>query len=74
MPRVLIATSNPGKLHDFAAAALPHGIEIASLSNFASLPEVNEDGDTFEANAQTIFDQAENRLHVQKSILNWLVS
>ena len=29
---------------------------------------------TFEANAQTIFDQAENRLHVQKAILNWIVS
>jgi ornithine carbamoyltransferase len=29
---------------------------------------------TFEANAQTIFDEAENRLHVQKAILNWLVS
>jgi ornithine carbamoyltransferase len=29
---------------------------------------------TFEANAQTIFDEAENRLHVQKSILSWLVS
>lgn len=29
---------------------------------------------TFEANAQTIFDQAENRLHVQKAILNWVVS
>jgi len=29
---------------------------------------------TFEANAQTIFDQAENRLHAQKSILNWIVS
>ena len=29
---------------------------------------------TFEANAQTIFDQAENRLHVQKAILSWLVS
>jgi ornithine carbamoyltransferase len=28
---------------------------------------------TFEAHAQTIFDQAENRLHVQKSILNWVV-
>ena len=28
---------------------------------------------TFEANAQTIFDQAENRLHVQKAILNWIV-
>lgn len=32
------------------------------------------DDATFEANAQTIFDQAENRLHVQKSILNWAVS
>lgn len=32
------------------------------------------DEETFEANAQTIFDEAENRLHVQKSILNWAAS
>jgi ornithine carbamoyltransferase len=32
------------------------------------------DEETFEANAQTIFDQAENRLHVQKSILSWTVT
>ena len=31
------------------------------------------DEGTFEANAQTIFDQAENRLHVQKAILAWIV-
>jgi ornithine carbamoyltransferase len=31
------------------------------------------DADMFEANAQTIFDQAENRLHVQKAILSWAV-
>ena len=29
---------------------------------------------TFEAHAGTIFDQAENRLHVQKAILEWIVS
>jgi ornithine carbamoyltransferase len=31
------------------------------------------DGKTFEANAETIFDEAENRLHVQKAILKWAV-
>jgi ornithine carbamoyltransferase len=32
------------------------------------------DAETFEAHAQTIFDQSENRLHVQKAVLNWLVA
>jgi ornithine carbamoyltransferase len=32
------------------------------------------DEETFEANAATIFMQAENRLHVQKAILNWAVA
>jgi ornithine carbamoyltransferase len=32
------------------------------------------DEETFEANAETIFDQAENRLHAQKAILKWIVS
>ena len=31
------------------------------------------DDKTFEAHAQTIFDQAENRLHVQKAILDWVI-
>ena len=33
----------------------------------------NVDDATFEANADLIFTQAENRLHVQKAILQWLV-
>jgi ornithine carbamoyltransferase len=32
------------------------------------------DAETFEAHADTIFTQAENRLHVQKAVLNWVVS
>jgi XTP/dITP diphosphohydrolase len=57
MKRVLIATSNPGKIRDFAGAAAVHGIEIASLPNFASLPLVVEDGTTFEENARKKAEQ-----------------
>jgi len=52
MNRVLIATSNSGKLRDFAGAAARYGIEIASLPNFSALPSVVEDGETFEENAR----------------------
>jgi XTP/dITP diphosphohydrolase len=52
MRRILIATSNPGKLRDFAGAAAPHSIEIAGIPGFASLPAVVEDGLTFEENAR----------------------
>lgn len=51
MARILIATTNAGKLRDFAGAALRHGVETACISNFSSLPTVIEDGLTFEANA-----------------------
>lgn len=50
--RVFIATSNPGKLRDFAGAAKAYGITIAGIPNFSSLPPVIEDGATFEANAR----------------------
>ena len=52
MKKVLIATSNPGKLRDFAGAAVVHGVEVASLPGFASLPLAIEDGVTFEENAR----------------------
>jgi XTP/dITP diphosphohydrolase len=52
MRRILIATSNPGKLRDFAGAALAHGVDIAGIPNFSSLPLVAEDGQTFEENAR----------------------
>lgn len=54
--RILIATSNPGKLRDFSGAAaglgMGLGITIANIPNFAALPPVVEDGKTFEENAR----------------------
>ncbi len=52
MKRVLVATSNEGKIRDLVGAAAAHKIEIATLPNFAALPTVVEDGLTFEANAR----------------------
>jgi XTP/dITP diphosphohydrolase len=57
MKRVLIATSNPGKLRDFAGAARHHNVEVAPIPNFANLPQVVEDGETFEANARKKAEQ-----------------
>ena len=52
MQRVLVATSNPGKIRDLIGAAAAHDIEIATLPGFANLATVMEDGLTFEANAR----------------------
>ncbi len=57
MRKILIATSNPGKLRDFAGAAAAHGIEIAGVPNFSSLPTVVEDGLSFEDNARKKAEQ-----------------
>ena len=50
--RVLIATSNPGKLRDFSAAARPFGIVVDPLPGLDSLPAPAEDQPTFEGNAR----------------------
>jgi XTP/dITP diphosphohydrolase len=50
--RVLVATSNAGKLRDLVGAALAHNVQIEMLRGFPSLPIVVENGATFEANAR----------------------
>ncbi|MGB9233220.1 MAG: RdgB/HAM1 family non-canonical purine NTP pyrophosphatase [Terriglobales bacterium] len=50
--KVLVATSNAGKLRDFAGAAAEHGITVEGIPGFSSLSLVIENGATFEANAR----------------------
>src|SRR5664279_2389448 len=52
MRRVLVATSNPGKIRDLVGAAAAHDVQIETLPGFSSLPSVIEDGLTFDANAR----------------------
>ncbi len=52
MKKVLVATSNTGKIRDFAGAAVEFGVQVECMPGFGSYPLVVEDGDTFESNAQ----------------------
>ena len=52
MMRVLIATSNAGKLRDFAAAAKTFGVDVEALPGYSSVSAPVEDQPTFEGNAR----------------------
>jgi ornithine carbamoyltransferase len=55
---------------DLVKLAKPNALVMHCLPAYRG-KEIDEP--TFEAHAQTIFDQAENRLHLQKAILDWIV-
>src|ERR1700759_4057679 len=46
------ATTNPGKLAEFATSASTSGINVLTLPHLATLPEPVEDADTFTGNAE----------------------
>src|SRR5512146_2296919 len=49
---ILIATTNPAKLRDFAAGAAEFGVSVAPVPRLAFLPGVAEDAPEFEGNAR----------------------
>lgn len=52
MPRLYIATTNPGKLREFREAAQHFPLEVEPLPVLKSIPAPVEDGNTFEENAR----------------------
>ena len=50
--KILIASSNSGKLRDFSGAASLYKVEFELIPNFKQLPEAVEDGETFAENAR----------------------
>ena len=48
---IVLATTNKGKTKEIQALLKDFPIEIKNLSDFGPIPEVIEDGDTFDANA-----------------------
>ncbi len=50
--KILFASRNPDKLREVSGKVEPFGFEVLSARDFPDLPEVEEDGETLEANAQ----------------------
>jgi XTP/dITP diphosphohydrolase len=59
---IYIATSNAGKLRDFAAAAQIEGVAVEPLPRFSEFAAVAEDGETFSANARKKAENYSSRL------------
>ena len=51
LPILVMATRNPGKTAEIRELLQGFPVEIKSLSDFGPIPEVEEDADTFDANA-----------------------
>jgi XTP/dITP diphosphohydrolase len=52
MPALLVATGNSGKIAELEAALAPLGFRVQSLDSLSEKTEIEESGDTFEANAR----------------------
>lgn len=52
MQKIVIATKNPGKVREMAAALSALPFEVVSLAEFGDLPDAVEDGQTFAENAR----------------------
>ncbi len=48
---IILATRNAGKIKEFEALLADFGVEFRSLNDFGPIPQVVEDGKTFEENA-----------------------
>lgn len=49
--RIVVATGNRGKLEELAVMLGSLGVDVKSMTDYPGLPEVVEDGETFEENA-----------------------
>jgi len=49
--KLVLATHNEGKIHELSQLLSGSGFDVVSLANYPDVPEVVEDGESFEANA-----------------------
>lgn len=61
--KLLIASHNPGKVQEFKELFAPFDLQVTSLLDYLDIPEVEETGTTFEANARLKAETIAEKLH-----------
>ncbi|CAM4313712.1 XTP/dITP diphosphatase [Weissella hellenica] len=51
MAKIIFASKNNGKIREFREFLTPFGVEVISLNDLKNVPEIEENGATFEENA-----------------------
>lgn len=51
-PQLILASRNAGKIREIHQILEPHGIAVKGISDFPDVPDVVEDRDTFQGNAE----------------------
>ena len=51
MKEIVVASTNKGKIREFKEMLEPMGYTVKSLADFPDMPEIEENGTTFEENA-----------------------
>lgn len=65
--RIVLSSRNRKKAGEIADLLAPHGFEVVPINEYADVPEVIEDGDTFAANA------AKKATEVAVAINQWVI-
>lgn len=68
LPRIILSSRNKHKIGEIAELMAPHGIQLIGVESFPGVPEVEEDGDSFSANA------AKKASIVAKRLGEWVIA
>jgi hypothetical protein len=68
IPQIVLSSRNEKKIGEIAELFAPYGIRLIGVREFAHVPEVEEDGDSFAANA------AKKATLVAKTLNCWVIA
>lgn len=67
-PQIVLSSRNKKKIGEIAELFAPYGVELIGVSEFPDVSELEEDGDSFAANA------AKKAVEVAKKLNHWVIA